>query len=67
MTDLRMEGQRDRLRGRVRSTWAEVTDDDIDGAEGNMERLIGTIKEKTGDTLENIQQKIDDLLGDDKK
>jgi uncharacterized protein YjbJ (UPF0337 family) len=66
MADLKTEGQIDRARGRIRSTWGDLTDDDIDQAHGDTENLIGRIKEKTGETVEDIRQKLDDLFsGDD--
>jgi uncharacterized protein YjbJ (UPF0337 family) len=65
MTDLKTEGQLDRARGRIRSTWGDLTDDDFDRAEGDKENLVGRIKEITGDTVENIRSKLDELMGDD--
>jgi uncharacterized protein YjbJ (UPF0337 family) len=63
--DLKTEGRLDRIRGRIRETWGDVTDDDFDRAQGSTENLIGRIKEKTGDTAENIQRKLDELMNED--
>lgn len=60
MADLRTEGRWDRIKGRVRSTWGDITDDDIDQARGNMENLLGRIKEKTGESAEEIRRKLDE-------
>jgi uncharacterized protein YjbJ (UPF0337 family) len=65
MTDLKTEGQIDRAKGRIRSTWGDLTDDDFDKAQGDKENLIGRIKELTGDTVENIRAKFDELMGGD--
>ncbi len=65
MADLKTEGRFDRIRGRVRETWGEVTDDDFDRAQGNTENLIGRIKEKTGDTVENIRRRLEEFMDDD--
>lgn len=65
MTDLKTEGRLDQARGKIRSTWGDLTDDDFDQARGNTETLIGKIKEKTGDTVENIRSKLDELLTDE--
>ncbi|MEO6198286.1 MAG: CsbD family protein [Dehalococcoidia bacterium] len=62
MADLKTEGQIERARGRIRSTWGDLTDDDFEQAKGDSENLIGRIKEKTGDTIENIRTKLDGLL-----
>lgn len=63
MTDLRTVGSLDRIKGRILSIWDDVTDDDVDNAEGNIERLVGTIKEKTGEDVESIRRTIGELLG----
>jgi uncharacterized protein YjbJ (UPF0337 family) len=55
----------DRVRGRVRQVWGDITDDDIDQAQGNTENLIGRIKEKTGDTAENIRDRLQQLFDED--
>jgi len=63
--EIKTKGRLDQIRGRVRSTWAEVSDDDFEQAQGNVERLIGVIKERTGESLEAIQAKLEGFLRDD--
>lgn len=65
MADLKTEGKWDRLKGRIRSVWGEITDDDVDRAAGDRQRLAGTIKEKTGETMDSITQKLDKLFAND--
>lgn len=65
MDNLKTEGRLDRIRGRVRETWGDITDDDFDRAQGNTENLIGRIKEKTGDTADDIRRKLDELFDED--
>lgn len=65
MADLKTEAQIERAQGRIRSTWGDITDDDFQQAKGDTENLIGRIKEKTGDTIENIRRKMDKLLSDE--
>ena len=33
-----------------------------DQAEGNRDQLVGTIREKTGETVEAIESKLDDIF-----
>jgi uncharacterized protein YjbJ (UPF0337 family) len=40
-TKLKWEGRWDQLKGKVQQTWGDVTDDDLDIAEGNYDELIG--------------------------
>jgi uncharacterized protein YjbJ (UPF0337 family) len=62
MADVKREGRLDQAKGRIRSAWAGITDDDFEHARGDMERLIGRIKEKTGESAEDIRARLDDVL-----
>jgi len=59
-TKLKWEGRWDQLKGKVQQTWGDVTDDDLDVAEGNYDELIGRIKERTGESYEEIEARLDD-------
>ena len=61
-TDLKREGKWDQMRGRVKEAWGVLTDDDLDRTEGKRDRLVGVIKEKTGETSETIEKKLHDIL-----
>lgn len=52
------EGTWQTIRGRIREQWGEVSDQDLEESRGNMDQLIGKIKEKTGASTEEIQQKL---------
>lgn len=52
------EGRWDQLKGKIRRTWGEVTDDDLDVMEGNYDELIGRVEERTGETRERIEQRL---------
>jgi len=62
MADLQTTGTFDRIKGKIRSTWGDLTDDDMARAQGDAEQLAGIIKEKTGEGLENIRRKISEML-----
>jgi uncharacterized protein YjbJ (UPF0337 family) len=55
------EGTFETLKGKAKRIWGELTDDDFDKAEGNADKLYGTIQQKFGDTKEAIKTKLDDL------
>lgn len=59
-TKLKWEGRWDQLKGKVQQTWGDVTDDDLDVAEGNYDELIGRIKERTGESREAIEDRLND-------
>jgi uncharacterized protein YjbJ (UPF0337 family) len=57
-TDLKLDGKWDQMKGRVKEAWGVLTDDDLDRAEGKIDRLVGTIKEKTGESADMIKEKL---------
>lgn len=59
-TRTKWEGRWDQLKGKARETWGDLTDDDLDVAEGEFEQMVGRIKERTGETEENIRKRLDD-------
>jgi len=52
------EGRWDQVRGRIRETWGDVTDDDIDSTRGNWDQLVGRIKERTGESADAVERKL---------
>jgi uncharacterized protein YjbJ (UPF0337 family) len=54
-------GTWDTLKGKAKSIWGELTDDDFAKAQGSMDKLYGTIQTKFGDTKEKIQEKLSKL------
>jgi uncharacterized protein YjbJ (UPF0337 family) len=57
-TKLKWEGRWDQLKGNVKQAWGEMTDDDLDVAEGNYDELVGRIKVRTGETSEAIEERL---------
>ncbi|HEU4319873.1 MAG TPA: CsbD family protein [Acidimicrobiia bacterium] len=58
-TQTKWEGRWEQLKGKAKRTWGDLTDSDLDVAEGNYQELIGRIKERTGETQEEIQKRLD--------
>lgn len=54
------EGRWDMLAGKAKALWGDITDDDITKAEGNYQKLVGKIKEKTGETREEVERRLND-------
>ncbi len=57
-TQTKWEGRWDQLKGKAKQAWGNLTDDDLDVAEGNYDEMIGKIKEKTGETQEEIEKRL---------
>jgi len=62
VNQLQFEGAWRELRGRVRSAWAELTDQDLDSFRGNVDQLVGLIERRTGDAREDIEARLEELL-----
>jgi uncharacterized protein YjbJ (UPF0337 family) len=57
---LQDEGTWQRVKGKIREQWGDLTDDEVDQARGNFEQFSGRVKQMTGETAENIQRKFED-------
>jgi len=51
-----LQGNWNEIKGKVRSKWGWLTDDDLTVFNGNVDQLVGTIQRKTGETRESIEQ-----------
>lgn len=65
-TQTKWEGRWDQLKGKAQQLWGDLTNDDLDVAEGNYEEMVGRIKERTGETEEEIRRRLEeDNVGTD--
>jgi uncharacterized protein YjbJ (UPF0337 family) len=51
-----------RLRGRVKSTWGRLTDDELDRIGGRMDHLVGLLQVRYEYTLDEVEDEIDRLV-----
>jgi len=61
MDRLRIKGNWNELKGRIKQKWGDLTDDDLMYEEGKDDELIGKIQKKTGRTQEEIIDYINSL------
>ncbi len=61
MDRLRIKGNWNELKGRIKQKWGDLTDDDLTYEEGKDDELIGKIQKKTGRTQEEIIDYINSL------
>ena len=54
-----LEGKWHTIRGKVKSKWAKLTDDDLMMVDGGIEALIGRIQRRTGESREAIEHFLD--------
>ncbi|UFQ96880.1 CsbD family protein [Pseudomonas wenzhouensis] len=56
-----IKGKWKQLGGRIKERWGNLTDDDLDVAEGHSEYLAGKLQERYGWTKEKAQQELRDF------
>ena len=56
-----MQGTWNVIKGKAKRIWGELTDDDFMKAEGSVDKLVGVIEKRFGETKEQIKSKIDQL------
>jgi uncharacterized protein YjbJ (UPF0337 family) len=56
------EGKWKEMRGQVKEWWGELTDDDLDRAEGKSDQLIGLLQKKYGYSKEQAKDEFNRRL-----
>jgi uncharacterized protein YjbJ (UPF0337 family) len=54
-----LKGKWMQIRGDVKKTWGNLTDDDLARIDGNKDKLVGMLVEKYGYSRERAQQEVD--------
>jgi uncharacterized protein YjbJ (UPF0337 family) len=54
----RWEGHWDQFVGRVKRVWAGITDEDLAKVQGDYERVVEVIHERTGEQREQIERRL---------
>jgi len=67
MNDDILKGNAKQLRGQMREWWGKLTDDDLEQAAGQKDKLIGKLQERYGYSREQAQQEVERRMGDQDK
>ena len=59
-----LQGSWNQLRGQIKSKWGQLTDSDLTQAEGNIERLVGMIQQKTGAARRDVEAFFDQAVAE---
>lgn len=57
-----MKGKWLQLKGKIRSQWGKLTDDELDQINGNSEQLVGLLQERYGYAKDRAQRELDSFL-----
>ncbi len=58
---LKLKGSWNELKGKMKQSYADLTDDDLTYEEGKDDEFIGKLQQKTGKTKEELKKWIDSL------
>jgi uncharacterized protein YjbJ (UPF0337 family) len=56
-----LQGNWNEIKGKLRHKWGQLTNDDIQSFDGNVDRLMGLIQRKTGEGREAVERFLDDV------
>ena len=62
MNENTIQGKWEQVKGSVKETWGDLTDDEITQMEGNRQKLAGKIQERYGRAQDVVEKEIDDWL-----
>ena len=57
-----IQGNWKQIRGKALEKWGDLTNDDLDRAEGKREQLVGLVQEKYGYAKEKAEREVDDWV-----
>lgn len=58
---LELQGRWHEVKGKLRERWGQLSEEELQGSDGNVEQLIGLIQRKTGETREQIENYLDNM------
>lgn len=64
MDNLKIRGNWNELKGRLRQKYGDLTDDDLSYVEGKEDELLGKLQKKLGKTKDEVAGEIKKLMDD---
>ncbi|APX23969.1 MAG: CsbD family protein [Rhodobacteraceae bacterium] len=56
-----IQGKWKQLKGDTQSYWGKLTDDDVDRAAGDREKLVGIVQERYGLAKDDAERQVDEF------
>lgn len=53
-----LKGKWNEIKGKVQEEWGELTNDDLDRAEGNRDQMVGAIQQRYGIAKEKAEEQV---------
>ena len=61
--DVAHRGDWNVMKGKIRETWGELTEDEIEKTAGRRSQLVGLIEKKYGESRSNAWMKVNEFVG----
>jgi uncharacterized protein YjbJ (UPF0337 family) len=61
MDNLRIKGNWNQIKGKLKQSYGNLTDDDLTYVEGKEDELLGRLQEKTGKSKDQLKKEINDM------
>jgi len=61
MANLKIKGNWNEIKGKLKQKYADLTDDDLKYAEGKGDELLGKLQKKTGKTRDELSDEINKM------
>jgi uncharacterized protein YjbJ (UPF0337 family) len=56
-----LQGNWNEIKGKLHERWGQLSQDDLQQAQGNVDQLVGMIQRKTGEARERVEQYLSEL------
>lgn len=63
MSNLKIKGNWNVIKGKLKKKYGELTDDDLKYADGKEDELLGRLQKKTGKTKDQLSKEINNMSG----
>ena len=64
MNEKILDGKWTELKGKVKESWGNISEDEIEKTRGNLEQLAGKINVRYGQSTDQIMDKLNTFLSD---
>lgn len=61
MSDLKWKGRWNEINGKIKSAYADITDDDLQYQEGKEQEMLGRLQKKTGKSKKELYDWLNSL------
>lgn len=62
MSNLRIKGNWNELKGKLKKKYGDLTDDDLTYAEGKEDELVGKLQKELGKTREEVIDELEEMI-----